>query len=382
MPSSVAGVKTRDLTELECIADALLASETRFQKVFGSTLIGMAVVNIRGEVLEANALYSELVGVAPADLPGMNFQRFTEPADVAAELRLLQELFAGNMRSFQFEKRYRSPKQVTRWAELWVTSLPNSQGQLDRAIGMIVDITDQKHASKAVLDLNRDLRVSTQLLRDMAAQNDQIRESERTHIAHEVHDELGQVMTALRMKLSVIELRYGPDMPELALEMQDMKKLVDTAIHGVRNVVASLRPAALDLGLVPAIEWLRSEFSRKTSVDCVFAWGAPNFVLDDRRSIVVFRIVQESLTNVSRHAHASRVDISLKVEGDWLQVAVQDNGVGFEQATAQRKTFGLLGMQERAMALGGGLQIDSTPGAGTRITLTIRTTAELQEAAP
>jgi signal transduction histidine kinase len=242
---------------------------------------------------------------------------------------------------------------------------------------MIVDTTDQKHANKAVHDLNRDLKVSTQLLRDMVAQNDEIRESERTHIAHEVHDELGQVMTALRMRLSVIELRYGSQIPDLVGEMHDMKMLIDKAIRSVRNVVKSLRPTSLDLGLVPAISWLCTEFTKQTSIECVFDWGEQKFDLDDKRSVVVFRIVQESLTNVSRHANSSHVDVNLKVEGDLLQVVVRDNGVGFDNAVVEKKkTFGLLGMKERAIALGGQLEVISNCGQGTSVTLTINTTAD------
>jgi signal transduction histidine kinase len=242
---------------------------------------------------------------------------------------------------------------------------------------MVIDVTDQKQAGNVVRDLNREINDTNQMLRDMAAQNDVIRELERTHIAHEVHDELGQVMTALRLKISVIELRYGPRIPDLSGEMQEMKKLVDQAIHGVRNVVGSLRPAALDLGLVPGIEWLRTEFTNQTSIECAFDWGHPIFELDDKRSIVVFRIVQESLTNASRHASASRVDISLKYEGDWLQVVVGDNGVGFDRAVAgTKKTFGLLGMKERAIALGGRLDVTTKCGEGTVITLNIRKTAD------
>jgi signal transduction histidine kinase len=305
----------------------------------------------------------------------MNFQRFTDPDDIAAELQLLKDLLAGQRRSFWLEKRYLTKNQEPRWVELWVTALPNAMGQLDKAIGMIVDITETKKTNKAMQDLQRDLNVSRQLLRDMAAQNDAIRESERAHIAHEVHDELGQVMTALRMKLSVIELRHGPGIPELAGEMQKMKKLVDQAIHGVRNVVGSLRPTALDLGLVPAIEWLRTQFTQQTSVACSFDWGDQRFELDDKRAVVVFRIVQESLTNVSRHAQASRVAIRLQYNGDGLQVEVRDNGVGFDpDAVRRRRTFGLLGMQERARALGGHLEISSHPGSGSLVTLTISKT--------
>jgi signal transduction histidine kinase len=184
-------------------------------------------------------------------------------------------------------------------------------------------------------------------------------------------------MTALRMKLSVIELRYGPRIPDLADEMHDIKMLVDKAIRGVRNVVGSLRPASLDLGLIPAIDWLCTEFSKETSTECIFNWGKQKIELDDKRAVVVFRIVQESLTNVSRHANSSRVEVSLKVEGDLLQVAVRDNGVGFDKAVARKKkTFGLLGMKERAIALGGRLKVISNCGEGTLVTLTINITAD------
>jgi PAS domain S-box-containing protein len=332
-------------------------------------------------LIEVNALFSKIVGFTQAELLGMHLERFTDPADIAAELHLLKELFDGKRRSYRIEKRYRTKANVTRWVELWVTALSNPKGCFDKAFGMVVDITDQKQASNAVLSLNSELKDSNQMLRDMAAQNDEIRESERTHIAHEVHDELGQVMTALRLKLSVIELRYGPAIPGLTGEVQEMKKLVDKAIHGVRNVVGSLRPSALDLGLVPAIEWLRTEFTSQTSVECVFDWDHRSFELDEKRSIMVFRIVQESLTNACRHANASRVDISLKYEGDWLQVVIRDNGIGFDRAVAgAKKTFGLLGMMERAIAMGGRLDVTSSCGEGTTIVLNIGKAADEKEA--
>jgi PAS domain S-box-containing protein len=376
MNASTAGVRMQISNELETLAYELQASEARFRNVFDSTLIGMAVVNAHGVLLEVNTLFSQLLGFHQTELLSMNVDQFTDPVDMAAELHLLKDLFDGKRRSYRFEKRMRTKSNVIRWFELWVTALPNAFDEIDRAIGLVIDITDQKQANRAVHELNRDLSLSNQLLRELAAQNDEIRESERTHIAQEVHDELGQVMTALRLKLSVIELRYGPKIAELTDEIQEMKKLVDKAIHGVRNVVGSLRPSALDLGLIPAIDWLRSEFSRQTSVECVFDWGARHFDLDDRRAVVVFRIVQESLTNVSRHADASRVDISLKYEENCLQVAVRDNGVGFEQAGAgETKTFGLMGMMERAIAIGGRLEIRSRRGEGTVVALTIHKTA-------
>lgn len=374
---SKADEKMFSLSEFEALAGELQASETRFRKVFDSTLMGMAVVNVEGELLDVNEQFSKIVGFTQTELVGMNLEVFTDPADIAGELSMLKDLFDGKSRSYRIHKRYRTKANVTRWVELWVTALSNQKGCSDTALGMVVDVTDQKQASDAVRSLNSELRDSNQMLRDMASQNDEIRESERTHIALEVHDELGQVMTALRLKLSVIELRYGPKILGLTGEIQEMKMLVDKAIHGVRNVVGSLHPSALDLGLVPGIEWLRTEFTNKTSVDCVFDWEHQNLELDDKRSIVVFRIVQESLTNASRHANASRVDISLKHEGALLQVVIRDNGIGFDRAVAgAKKTFGLLGMKERAIALGGRLDVISRCGDGTTVTLNISKTVD------
>lgn len=240
--------------------------------------------------------------------------------------------------------------------------------QTDRellSMSLIHDLTERR-------DVEQALEASNQRLRDFGAQNEAIREADKKHIAREVHDELGQVLTALRMDVSIVRIRFGPLHPELAAKVQDMKLLIDRAIQAVRNVAMNLRPVALDMGLVPAIEWLASEFRKYSNVPCLLHIEPDKIDLDETRAVVVFRIVQESLTNIARYAHASQVNIKLRRHDNKLQADVWDNGRGFDtQSSGQFKTMGLLGMRERALALGGVLDIISSPGLGTHISLSI-----------
>ena len=346
----------------------------------------MAMAGADGFLQDANEALASLLGYARSELQGMAIADFTHGDDWPMERDFMRELFCGRRDSYRIDKRYRSKSGNPLWVRLQVIAVPGVQGLSVCALGMVVDLTERRQ-SKAELrivasavesqearlgQLNQDLSESHQRLRDMAAQNEAMLEQERKHIALEVHDELGQVLTALRMNMSLLEMRLGEKLPALIEEMQGMKELVDRAIQGVRNVAGSLRPAALDMGLVSAIEWQCHDFSRHTGVACAFHARPGNIELEEKRAVVVFRIVQESLTNVSRYARASQVDVNLGRRGDELWVQVRDNGAGFDQAAAaKRKSFGLLGMRERAIALGGRVEIASTAGSGTVISLLI-----------
>jgi signal transduction histidine kinase len=172
--------------------------------------------------------------------------------------------------------------------------------------------------------------------------------------------------------MSLLGMRYGAENPALLDKLSGMKGLTDRAIQGVRNVAVNLRPAALDMGLVSAIEWLCSEFTERTAVPCRLHTRDDNITLDETRHVVLFRIAQESLTNIVRYAQASQVDVSIGHHGPALQLEVRDNGCGFDMTKiSEKKSFGLLGMRERALTLGGELEIRSTPAQGTRIRVTI-----------
>jgi signal transduction histidine kinase len=245
-------------------------------------------------------------------------------------------------------------------------------GKIFAVCGIATDITERKNAEDALRQLNQALEDKKVQLRELVAQNQAVRESERKHIAREVHDELAQVLTALRMDTSFIAMRFGALDPALNAKVLGMRALVDNAIQGVRNVASNLRPMALDMGLYLALDWLRQDFVKRTGIACTLDAKDQNVLLDEARSIVVFRIVQESLTNISRYAAASQVFITLDSGADQLGVEVHDDGRGFDPVAAEKaKTFGLLGMRERALALGGRLEVVSSPGQGTTIGLTI-----------
>jgi len=198
-------------------------------------------------------------------------------------------------------------------------------------------------------------------------------EEERKHIAREMHDELGQILTALGLHLALVRKRFGSQLPGADDDLEHMKMLIERAIGGVRQVTSQLRPPALDKGLLPAIECLCREFTELTGVDCQLHAPDDTLGLDTMRMLTVFRIVQESLTNVTRYANASRVDVGIWRRGNELHVQVRDNGCGFDpQASWQgKKSFGMLGMRERATVFGGRVDVQSHPGQGTVIELAL-----------
>jgi len=230
-----------------------------------------------------------------------------------------------------------------------------------------IDITERKSAEKA-------LREHEKLLRELSAHHDSVREGERAHIAREIHDELGQALTALKMDLSVLTIRFGETTPQIREQVQDLKARVDAIIQVVRDVATALRPAALDLGILAGLEWLVEEFQKRNGIRCTVSVAESDVALGEDRSIVLFRIVQESLTNVSRHASARNVEILLDHDAERIRLDIEDDGVGFDMDAARRKkTFGLLGIQERVIMLRGELKITSAPGHGTRVSVSMPT---------
>lgn len=211
------------------------------------------------------------------------------------------------------------------------------------------------------------LAASRDQLRELAARAETAREDERRRIARELHDELGQLLTSLRMRLATLQL-CSPDSASTSV-WRSMTDLLDRTIAVTRDVVAQLRPAALDSGLVVALEWLIDEFRHHTGIRCQLHTPGQDFGLSDEQATVMFRIVQESLTNVARHAQADHVDIGLDMEGTDIVLTVRDNGRGFDATQPPSRSFGLAGMRERGHMLGGRVAIDSEVGHGTTVQL-------------
>lgn len=211
------------------------------------------------------------------------------------------------------------------------------------------------------------LQESQSQLRELAAFLQTVREEERTHIARELHDELGQSLTALRIDLAWLKGKCVGLDPTVVDRLTAALALVERTVEALRRISEDLRPRMLDdLGLAAAVEHHVNQFSERTGILCDLTMNREEFEIDGRLATALFRVVQEALTNVARHAGADRVSIQIEEQGDGIGLEVRDDGRGFAEG-GSRKTFGLLGMRERAKMLGGRLDIHSAPGQGTTI---------------
>ena len=215
-------------------------------------------------------------------------------------------------------------------------------------------------------------------LRELAVRLNRMHEAESSLLSRELHDEFGQMLTRIKMDLSWLATRLREQNPDLKKKVDASLELVDASVKSVRDIAARLRPRILDeLGLLSAIDWLVQDFRERSGIDAAFVASAEVDALSQERSTAVFRIVQESLSNISRHADAKCVDVSLLAENGWLTVEVRDDGRGVEEdETTSYESIGLLGMRERALAAGGELMFHGVPGRGTVVTLRLPTIAE------
>lgn len=265
---------------------------------------------------------------------------------------------------FEVEYRIVLPNGSIRYLRAVGCPIEPDSPDCDEYIGTTVDITFLKKAEQK-------LEESQRLLRQLADRSETVREEERKHLARELHDDLAQHLSALRMKIAIVNLEFGPQSPAFSKEIQSMLSLVDSTIKMTRNAITSLRPAALDMGIVSALEWLKSEFVAQSGIYCVLTVGATDNSLKDHTATAIFRIAQESLRNVAKHAKAGNVDIRFERRNNAYVLKIADNGMGFDPSEKKEATFGLLGIQERVLMLGGAVDIKTQPGQGTVIQVSI-----------
>ncbi len=248
---------------------------------------------------------------------------------------------------------------------------------LSHATGILYDNYRRREREIALenqqRNVEKELRRSQEQLRNLSSRLHSMVEEERTRISREIHDELGQLLTILKMELSWLKKRLPKKEALLRDRTKSMAKLVDTTVQTLRKISTELRPGVLDdLGLTAAIEWQVQEFQSRTGMRSHFTVRPEEILLDPDRSTAVFRIFQETLTNIVRHANANEVTILLEKTEEGLILEVKDNGRGITQSQiTNSKSLGLLGIRERALLWGGTVQINGAPGKGTTITVQI-----------
>ena len=252
------------------------------------------------------------------------------------------------------------------FCEWYNTPLKDSAGTFIGYLSMLQDVTERKRSEEQ-------FRASSEQLRALAARLQSAREDERTYVAREIHDELGQTCTALKMDLVLLVQQLPKNRRRAHERAQSMVKLIDDMIHTLRRIASKLRPGTLDdLGLLAAIEWQAQEFESRSGVKCHLALPQAEIALDSDRSTAIFRIFQETLTNVARHANATRVNVRLVGDAESLTLEVTDNGKGIDETRASaHNSLGLLGMRERALLLGGEFNVAGVSGQGTTVTLRV-----------
>jgi len=400
------GVAIEDVTDRNLAERTLRDSEERFRLLIqGVRECAIFQLDPAGHVVSWNAGAERLKGYRAEEIIGKHFSVLYLREDVMSGkpgLNLKEAAQHGQTE----DEGWRVRKDGSRfWANVVITALRDQEGNLLGFAKLTRDMTERREKEEALtkakelLELRAEqraavltrvnhelrteiwdreraeeqLRTSLDQLRALAARLQSVREEERTSIAREIHDELGQACTAIKMDLALIGRKTTKRQARLRAKVDSASQLVDNMIATLRRIASELRPRTLDdLGLTAALEWQAQDFESRTGIHCQVTLPRDPLALDSERSTAIFRIFQESLTNVARHAQATRVEARLELEAQHLIFQVHDNGRGFDPLEAKsRRSLGLVGMQERALLLNGDLKIEGVPGAGTTMTLRI-----------
>jgi PAS domain S-box-containing protein len=345
----------------------LSEAEARFRTIFEQAAVGVALIETAtGRYVRVNNRYCELLGFAAGEMIQTTFQSLSHPEDLPQDLDYMKKLIAGHIREFTLERRYYRRDGSIIWVNLTVSPMWRPNEKPEHHIAVIQDIVKRKEAEAALRTANSQLK---QLSREMI----RIRDSERRHLARELHDEVGQSLAALRINLQLLRTA-GDDRERDQCRVNDSVTIIDHILEEVRDLSFSMRPPLLhEAGLAPALRSYFEEQSARTGLPIDFAGSMDGEPIPPEVSLALFRIAQEALTNAIRHSQAQRIFVTLDQHSDRIKLVIADNGSGIQARTPervqQRPRLGLLGMEERTALLGGAFTVQSSPGGGTVISV-------------
>lgn len=352
-----------DISERKQAELALIESEERFRLMADSAPVLIWITGSDQQYHWFNKMWLDFTGRTLIQELGKGWTEGIHPDDF--ETYMTKQAVAFTERQ-PFTLEYRLRRHDGAYHDILAHGVPRTSpsGRFLGYIGSSTDISERKKVEEA-------LRQSRQMLRHLVSYQERVREDERKRIAREIHDDLGQNLLALRIDVSMLHTRTGSAHPKLNERVGIALNHIDATMKAVRAAINNLRPTVLDLGLNAAIEWQVQDFQRRSGIACELAME-DDFRLDDDRATALFRILQESLNNVIRHAQASQVQIDLYRDGDKLIMTIADNGVGlYPDCRRKANSFGLVGIQERINTLGGELEIDSGAERGTTLIVSL-----------
>jgi len=352
-----------DITERKKAETELRASEQKYKLLFESNPLPMWMLTLPDyRFIDVNSVALLQYGYTKEEFLKLSPMDFRPPKD----LKKLKALTSTEFRGVHHAGIWRHKKKdgTIIYVDI-VTHDINHKGQMRRLV--LANNITERHAAE------EKLKESYEAIRTLTGYLQNVREQERLNISREIHDELGQLLTVLKMDVSWLNKKIGGENSMVKEKLSEILNLVDTTVRSIRRIASELRPTLLDdLGLYAAMEWHLEEFERRSGIRRELVIPENELALSDSLKIGIFRIFQESLTNVARHSEAKNVNVSLLQKDNQLILTIRDNGIGFEEGPmATKKTLGLLGMKERSMMMGGVYNITSARGAGTTVTVII-----------
>lgn len=359
--------------------DARGLSALRYRVLFEHSLAGAYCTTFDGVILDCNESLASMLGYSSREevmqlrAPDLYFGD-SDRNSFIEELRRTGVLTNSEI---CLRKKDGSPIHILENVIL----LPDENGQRRIIQGTMIDITERKLAEEALRESEQRYRALADELRHAMQRVESVREEERARIARELHDELGQVLTVLNMDLHWLKGRVAIEDGAIRGRIDSMCELVNNTIRSVREICVDLRPAVLDdLGLIPAIEWLAREFESRMGIRCEARLPSSTRQIRGEQATALFRILQESLTNIVRHARAQTVRVTLDVELDELTLTVADDGIGISPERSHGShSVGLVGMRERALRWGGNVSVTGAPMAGTTVVVRMPLNAKKTE---